>query len=163
MSEANIVLPALSNGQVMILWLVLISAIIGLGYGLLLVRTVLRADPGPKSMTDVSDAVEQGATLCCGGDRPPRLHAGYYLSPAVLTNVDTALALYREEVFGPAVCVAPFDAVDEAIAAANDSHYGLAAYLWTSNSELALRLAGRLRAGTVAINSPVIRDTVNVH
>src|SRR6266404_5622503 len=61
MSEANIVLPALSNGQVMILWLVLISAIIGLGYGLLLVRTVLRADPGPKSMTDVSDAVEQGA------------------------------------------------------------------------------------------------------
>ena len=61
MSEANIVLPALSSGQVMILWLVLISAVIGLGYGLLLVRTVLRADPGPKSMTDVADAVEQGA------------------------------------------------------------------------------------------------------
>src|SRR5581483_272932 len=61
MSEANIVLPALSSGQVMILWLVLISAVVGLGYGLLLVRTVLRADPGPKSMTDVADAVEQGA------------------------------------------------------------------------------------------------------
>ena len=61
MSEANIVLPALSSGQVLILWLVLVSAVIGLGYGLLLVRTVLRADPGPKSMTDVADAVEQGA------------------------------------------------------------------------------------------------------
>jgi K(+)-stimulated pyrophosphate-energized sodium pump len=61
MSEANIVLPALSSGQVLILWLVLVSAVVGLGYGLLLVRTVLRADPGPKSMTDVADAVEQGA------------------------------------------------------------------------------------------------------
>jgi K(+)-stimulated pyrophosphate-energized sodium pump len=61
MSEANIVLPALSSGQVMILWLVLVSAVIGLGYGLMLVRTVLRANPGPKSMTDVADAVEQGA------------------------------------------------------------------------------------------------------
>lgn len=61
MSESNIVLPALSSGQVLILWLVLVSAVVGLGYGLLLVRTVLRADPGPKSMTDVADAVEQGA------------------------------------------------------------------------------------------------------
>ncbi|HEY2487735.1 MAG TPA: sodium-translocating pyrophosphatase [Candidatus Binataceae bacterium] len=61
MSEANIVLPALSSGQVLILWLVLVSAVVGLGYGLLLVRIVLRADPGPKSMTDVADAIEQGA------------------------------------------------------------------------------------------------------
>jgi K(+)-stimulated pyrophosphate-energized sodium pump len=61
MSEANIALPALSNGQVMILWLILISAFIGLGYGLILVRTVLKADPGPKSMTDVADAIQTGA------------------------------------------------------------------------------------------------------
>src|SRR5262245_38345176 len=61
MSETNIVLPALSSGQVLILWLVLVSAVVGLGYGLLLVRTVLRAEPGPKSMTDVADAVQQGA------------------------------------------------------------------------------------------------------
>jgi K(+)-stimulated pyrophosphate-energized sodium pump len=61
MSEANIVLPALSSGQVMILWLILVSAVIGLGYGLLLVRTVLKAPPGPKSMTDVADAIELGA------------------------------------------------------------------------------------------------------
>jgi K(+)-stimulated pyrophosphate-energized sodium pump len=61
MSEANIVLPQLTSGQVMILWLILISAVIGLGYGLLLVRTVLRADPGPKSMTEVADAIELGA------------------------------------------------------------------------------------------------------
>src|SRR5215470_16122826 len=61
MSEANIALPALTSGQMMILWLVLISAVIGIGYGLVLVRTVLASDPGPKSMTDVADAVEQGA------------------------------------------------------------------------------------------------------
>jgi len=61
MSEANIVLPALTSGQTMILWLVLISAVVSLGYGLYLVRIVLNADPGPKSMTEVADAVEQGA------------------------------------------------------------------------------------------------------
>jgi len=61
MSEANIALPALTNGQVMILWLIFISAFIGLGYGLVLVRTVMRADPGPKSMTDVADAIQTGA------------------------------------------------------------------------------------------------------
>ncbi len=61
MSEANIVLPTLSSGEVTILWLVLASAVVALGYGLILIRTVLAADPGPRSMTDVSDAVEQGA------------------------------------------------------------------------------------------------------
>src|SRR5579859_3639620 len=61
MSEANIVLPALSGGQVLILWLVLISALVALGYGLYLVRIVLDASPGAKSMTDVADAVEEGA------------------------------------------------------------------------------------------------------
>jgi K(+)-stimulated pyrophosphate-energized sodium pump len=61
MSEANIVLPALTSTQVLILWLVLISALVALGYGWVLVRIVMAADPGPKSMTDVADAVEQGA------------------------------------------------------------------------------------------------------
>src|SRR5260370_25321762 len=61
MSEASIVLPHLTIGQIEILWGVLISAFVALGYGLYLVFVVLRADPGPKSMTDVSDAVEQGA------------------------------------------------------------------------------------------------------
>jgi K(+)-stimulated pyrophosphate-energized sodium pump len=61
MSESNIVLPVLSGGQVLILWLVLLSAIVALGYGLYLVRIVLAASPGAKSMTDVADAVEEGA------------------------------------------------------------------------------------------------------
>lgn len=61
MSEAKIVLPALTQGQLMILWGVLISAILAIGYGLVLVRTVLAADPGPKSMTDVADAVYEGS------------------------------------------------------------------------------------------------------
>src|SRR5271170_7159286 len=61
MSEAKIILPALTSGQLALLWLVLISALISLGYGLWLVRIVLQADPGPKSMTDVAKAVEDGA------------------------------------------------------------------------------------------------------
>jgi K(+)-stimulated pyrophosphate-energized sodium pump len=61
MSESNIVLPALSGGEVLILWLVLLSALVALGYGLFLVRIVLAADPGAKSMTDVAEAVEEGA------------------------------------------------------------------------------------------------------
>ncbi|MGO9057755.1 MAG: sodium-translocating pyrophosphatase [Candidatus Binataceae bacterium] len=61
MSESNIVLPVLSGGQVLILWLVLLSALVALGYGLYLVRIVLEASPGAKSMTDVADAVEEGA------------------------------------------------------------------------------------------------------
>ena len=66
MSESNIVLPPLTSGQVMILWLVLLSALIALAYGLVLIRVVLAADPGPKSMTDVSDAVELGAMAYLG-------------------------------------------------------------------------------------------------
>ena len=61
MSEANIVLPALTSAQVAILWFILASAVVGLLYGGILVRTVLAANPGPKSMTDVSDAVQEGA------------------------------------------------------------------------------------------------------
>ena len=61
MSEAKIILPALTQGQLMILWGVLISAILAIGYGLILMRTVLAADPGPKSMTDVADAVYEGS------------------------------------------------------------------------------------------------------
>jgi K(+)-stimulated pyrophosphate-energized sodium pump len=61
MSESNIVLPSLTSGQVAILWLVLLSALLALLYGLQLVRVVMRASPGPKSLTDVSDAIEEGA------------------------------------------------------------------------------------------------------
>ena len=61
MSEASIVLPRLTSGQILILWLVLVSALVALGYGLILVRIVLKSSPGPKSMTDVAAAVEEGA------------------------------------------------------------------------------------------------------
>src|SRR6266852_6761193 len=66
MSESNIVLPTLTSGQVMILWMVLVSALVALAYGVVLIRVVLAADPGPKSMTDVSDAIELGAMAYLG-------------------------------------------------------------------------------------------------
>src|ERR1039457_3523351 len=67
MSESNIVLPTLTSGQVMILWLVLVSALVALAYGVVLIRVVLAADPGPQSMTDVSDAIELGGMAYLGG------------------------------------------------------------------------------------------------
>ena len=66
MSESNIVLPTLTGGQVAILWLVLVSALVALAYGVVLIRVVLAADPGPKSMTDVADAIELGAMAYLG-------------------------------------------------------------------------------------------------
>ena len=66
MSESNIVLPTLTSGQVMILWLVLVSALVALAYGVVLIRVVLAADPGPKSMTEVADAIELGAMAYLG-------------------------------------------------------------------------------------------------
>jgi K(+)-stimulated pyrophosphate-energized sodium pump len=66
MSESTIVLPTLTNTEVLILWLVLLSALVALAYGYSLIRVVLAADPGPKSMTDVSDAIELGAMAYLG-------------------------------------------------------------------------------------------------
>src|SRR6266446_5569029 len=66
MSESNIVLPTLTSGQVMILWMVLVSALVALAYGVVLIRVVLAAYPGPNSMTDVSDAIELGAMAYLG-------------------------------------------------------------------------------------------------
>lgn len=97
--------------------------------------------------------LEQGATLLVGGEgRPQALTRGYFVKPTVFTNVRNDMQIAREEIFGPVLSVIAYETEDEAIRIANDSIYGLHAYVFSSNSERAERIAGNLEAGTVLIN-----------
>jgi aldehyde dehydrogenase (NAD+) len=107
----------------------------------------------------IASGVDEGARLVCGGDRPGNLGTGYYLRPAVFADVDNTMQIARVEVFGPVAAVIPFDGSEEtAVQLANNSQYGLAGYVWTKSMEKGLRVAQRLRAGTIAINAPMVRD-----
>jgi aldehyde dehydrogenase (NAD+) len=99
----------------------------------------------------VSDAVAQGASIAAGGGRPDLGH-GYYVNPILLVDVGTSWPVAQEEIFGPVAIALPYDDVDEAIRIANDSRYGLHAYLYSADTDVARALAGRLRAGSVSIN-----------
>ncbi len=93
-------------------------------------------------------AVDGGATLLAGGERE-----GAVVSAAVVGDVDPAMELSRGELFGPAVALTPVSGIDEAIALANDSDYGLGAGLFTSSIEHALRFAREVDSGSIQINS----------
>ncbi len=95
-----------------------------------------------------------GARLAFKGDTPtnPDLSGGHFVPPTVFAEVDNAMTIAREEIFGPVMSVIPFDDEDEAIHIANDTPYGLAAAVWTTDLRRALRVSRALRAGTVWVN-----------
>ncbi len=99
---------------------------------------------------------EEGATLVAGGSRPDR--KGYFVEPTVFAGGGNDLTIAREEIFGPVGLVLPFDDVEDALRQANDTRYGLAAYVWTNDLTLAHRIAARVRAGAVWINGPGAPD-----
>jgi succinate-semialdehyde dehydrogenase/glutarate-semialdehyde dehydrogenase len=104
----------------------------------------------------VRDAVSQGARLLAGGkaiDGP-----GYYYPPTVVTNVPLQARMVSEEIFGPVASVIPFDTEEEVIAAANDSEYGLAAYVFTEDLRRGLRVSERVESGMVALNRGLVSD-----
>ena len=92
-----------------------------------------------------------GAELLTGGERPDR--KGYFLTPAVFDNADNRMKIAREEIFGPVLTVIPFKTFEDVVAQANDTSYGLASGIWTSDITKAHRLARLVRAGSVWINT----------
>ena len=102
----------------------------------------------------VKDAVQLGATLHLGGKRltTDGLGAGYFYAPTVLSGITKEMLIYREETFGPVAAILPFDDEDDIIAMANDTHYGLAAYVYTQNLSKAMRTFEGLQFGIIGIN-----------
>ncbi|TAM68470.1 MAG: aldehyde dehydrogenase [Microbacteriaceae bacterium] len=111
------------------------------------------ADQLAKVDSYVRLGAEEGATIHTGGRRPDVDLPGYYYAPTVLTDVDNSMRVVREEIFGPVAAIMPFENEDELIALANDTEYGLAAGVWTQNLARAHRVARRLDAGTVWVNT----------
>jgi phenylacetaldehyde dehydrogenase len=98
----------------------------------------------------VKEGAGEGAEIITGGVQDGEQQTFY--TPTVVTGVRQDMRMMREEIFGPVVAITPFDDVEEAISFANDSPYGLAASVWTSNLSAAHRLSARIRSGTVWIN-----------
>nr|WP_245695414.1 aldehyde dehydrogenase family protein [Streptomyces antibioticus] len=95
---------------------------------------------------------KEGATIVAGGERPS-YERGFYVAPTLLADCTNAMRVAREEIFGPVVAVVPFDDEEEGIALANDSDYGLIDYVWSGDVARAFRVARRLRAGGVGVNT----------
>ncbi len=109
-----------------------------------------------KKVTDyVEKARAKGARLLCGGKIPedPNLKNGFFFEPTVFSNVSEEMKIFKEEVFGPVVCVSKFSNLDEAITLANTSDFGLACCIWTKNIASAKELSNNINAGTVWINT----------
>ncbi|WP_409471398.1 aldehyde dehydrogenase family protein [Streptomyces sp. HC307] len=95
---------------------------------------------------------KEGAVVMTGGERPA-LDRGFYVAPTLLADCTNDMRVAREEIFGPVVVVIPFDEEDEGVALANDSDYGLIDYVWSGDVARAFRVARRLRAGGVGVNT----------
>jgi len=106
-----------------------------------------------KVLSYVTAAREEKASVAAGGERIEELGPGNYVRPMLYTGAGPRMKIAREEIFGPALTVIPFDTEEEAVAIANDTDYGLAAYLWTKDAGRALRTAQAIDAGMVWVNS----------
>jgi aldehyde dehydrogenase (NAD+) len=102
----------------------------------------------------IRSGIDQGAKLAAGGGVPkvPGTEKGFYVEPTLFTGVSNSMTIAREEIFGPVLSVIPYGTIDEAVAMANDSTYGLGGGVWSADPEKALGVAKRLRTGTVWIN-----------
>lgn len=105
-----------------------------------------------KILNFISTAKSEGATILYGGVRPQHLKKGFFIEPTIITDVSTSMQIWREEVFGPVLCVKTFATEEEAIQLANDTHYGLGAAVVSNDLERCERLTKVLQAGVVWVN-----------
>ena len=97
--------------------------------------------------------IDEGANLIAGGmGHPEGFEAGWLVRPTIFADVNNTMRVAREEIFGPVLAIIPFDTEEEVVDIANDTPYGLAAYVQTGSAERAMRLSRSLRAGAVHIN-----------
>ena len=101
----------------------------------------------------IQSGIDEGAELVCGGnDMPEGIDTGYYIRPTVFGNVTNDMRIAREEIFGPVLSILPYETEDEAVEIANDTVYGLAAYIQSGDSDHAYKIAAQLRVGNVSVN-----------
>jgi aldehyde dehydrogenase (NAD+) len=100
----------------------------------------------------IEKGVQEGATLALGGGRPAHLPRGWYVEPTLFTDVDNAMTIAQEEIFGPVLVVIPFEDDDDAVRIANDSRYGLSGAVFSGSLERSLAVARRVRTGDLGIN-----------
>ncbi len=101
----------------------------------------------------IAKGIAEGAKVVTGGPgRPDGLSKGYFVKPTIFSNVRNDMTIAREEIFGPVLCILPYDNEEQAVQIANDTPYGLAAYVWSEDNLRARRVGGRIRAGQVTLN-----------
>lgn len=101
----------------------------------------------------INVGIEEGATLVTGGiEISERCEQGFYVYPTIFADVDNSMRIAKEEIFGPVLCMIPYSHLDEAVAMANDSEFGLSAAVWSGTNQQALDIASRLQAGQVFVN-----------
>lgn len=101
----------------------------------------------------ITKGIAEGAKLVAGGEgRPPGLQKGYYVRPTIFSNVNNNMLIAREEIFGPVLAILPYQDEEEAVRIANDTPYGLQAYIWSGDLQRANRIGRRIRAGRITIN-----------
>lgn len=129
------------------------TAVCGMGDEDANVGALISEDAVKRMEQIVADAVEKGASVLAGGERPKN-KKGHYFLPTILTNVTRDMLAYKEEIFGPILCIMPYDDLEEAIALANDTEYGLASYVWATNYYEINRIVKGLEYGVVNVNGP---------
>jgi acyl-CoA reductase-like NAD-dependent aldehyde dehydrogenase len=125
-----------------------------------------KAEVGPQSskqhmerVLSYTDVVrDEGGEILTGGKRAEEFAEGFYVEPTVAVARDNSARVCQEEIFGPFATFLVFDTDEEAVEIANDTRFGLAAYLWTESLQRAMRVSDRLRSGTVLVNTPMQRE-----
>ena len=108
----------------------------------------------------ISTGIDEGATLVAGGEgMPDDLDSGFYVRPTVFADVTPEMTVFREEIFGPVLCITTYSNVEEAIELANDSEYGLSGGVWSGDESRAMKVARKLRTGQVSINGGAFNVT----